>query len=100
VTLEEALQQVEDDIRRRGPLPENIKASIRETAVRRWENEVRRKLSLELIDAGFKALAIKYHPDRGGTSVDMARLSTIRDALKLQFPPPRPRRPVKQRETP
>ena len=40
------------------------------------------KLALELIDAGYRALATKHHPDRGGSSDAMAQLNQWRDRLK------------------
>jgi hypothetical protein len=48
------------------------------------ENEIRlhRELAAELIDLGFRALATKLHPDRGGSKDAMQRLNTVRDALK------------------
>jgi hypothetical protein len=36
---------------------------LREAAERRAEAEARRKMSLEIISAGYRALAAKYHPD-------------------------------------
>jgi hypothetical protein len=61
-------EQLEKTIRRMRPLHPKAEASLREAAARQWEGEERRKLVLELIDAGYRTLAIKYHPDRGGRS--------------------------------
>jgi Protein of unknown function (DUF3102) len=47
------------------------------------EEEVRlhRELALQLIDIGFKALATRLHPDRGGSRIGMQRLNTVRRHL-------------------
>jgi len=47
------------------------------------EREAHRKLALQLIDIGFKALATKLHPDKGGSPQAMTRLNQVRDRLKL-----------------
>jgi hypothetical protein len=36
---------------------------------------------LELIAAGKKALAMKYHPDRGGSTEAMAKVNALADGL-------------------
>lgn len=41
-----------------------------------------REMALELIDVGFKALATRLHPDRGGSKEAMTRLNRVRDELK------------------
>jgi Protein of unknown function (DUF3102) len=48
------------------------------------DDEIRlhRELAEELIDVGYRALATRLHPDRGGTKVAMTRLNRIRDELK------------------
>lgn len=46
------------------------------------EREAQRKLALQLIDIGYKALASKLHPDKGGSRDAMARLNAVRDRLK------------------
>jgi len=48
------------------------------------EEEIRlhRELAAELVDLGYRALATRLHPDRGGTKVAMMRLNRVRDALK------------------
>jgi hypothetical protein len=40
------------------------------------------KLALQLIDIGFKALATKLHPDKGGSREAMAILNKVRRVLK------------------
>lgn len=46
------------------------------------EMQLHRNLALELIDIGFKALATRLHPDRGGSRDAMRRLNRVRDELK------------------
>ena len=48
------------------------------------EDEVRmhRELAVELIEIGFKALATRLHPDKGGSKDAMARLNRVRHELK------------------
>ena len=93
VTLTEAIGEQPRDVRRakwHAPVAEIVsKAQI--NAVR-WaqanlnrveEREAQRKLGLQLIEIGYKALASKLHPDKVGGSRDaMTRLNTVRDRLK------------------
>lgn len=53
-----------------------------EEQTRTDEIRLHRELALELIDVGFKALATRLHPDRGGPNEAMARLNRVRDELK------------------
>lgn len=46
------------------------------------EVQLHRDLALELIEIGFKALATRLHPDRGGSQDAMRRLNRVRDELK------------------
>ena len=46
------------------------------------ERKTERDLALKLINAGYRALAAKTHPDRGGSIDVMAKLNAIRDRLK------------------
>jgi hypothetical protein len=46
------------------------------------EREAQRELSLEITAAGYRLLAVKHHPDKGGSSEAMARLTRARDHLK------------------
>src|SRR5262245_57417191 len=48
------------------------------------EREIKwhRDLALQLIDLGYKALATRLHPDRGGSRDAMRRLNVVRDELK------------------
>lgn len=54
----------------------------REALKRAEEREAERILGLQLIDIGYKALATKLHPDKGGSRDAMARLNQVRDRLK------------------
>jgi hypothetical protein len=53
-----------------------------ERQVREEEVRLHRELALELIDIGFKAMATRLHPDRGGSKEAMRRLNRVRDELK------------------
>ena len=55
---------------------------IQERQTRDNEVKLHRDLAEELIDAGYRALATKLHPDRGGSKDAMARLNRVRDDLK------------------
>jgi hypothetical protein len=46
------------------------------------EVQLHRDLALELIDIGFKALATRLHPDRGGSKDAMRRLNRVRVELR------------------
>lgn len=53
---------------------------------RNWEREAieraaRLKMKGRLIAAGYRALAARLHPDTGGSTEDMARLTNARDEL-------------------
>lgn len=45
------------------------------------EVQLHRDLALELIDIGYKALATRLHPDRGGSRDAMRRLNRVREEL-------------------
>jgi hypothetical protein len=46
------------------------------------ERTLRNELALQLIDIGYKALATKLHPDKGGSREAMTRLNQVRQMLK------------------
>jgi hypothetical protein len=46
------------------------------------ERRLMRALGLQLIDIGYKVLATKLHPDKGGSKEAMVRLNRVRDELK------------------
>jgi Protein of unknown function (DUF3102) len=46
------------------------------------EIRLHRELAVELVNLGYRALATRLHPDRGGSKDAMVRLHRVRDALK------------------
>jgi hypothetical protein len=60
----------------------DIEAVAQERQTRADEIQLHRDLALELIDIGYKALATRLHPDRGGSRDAMARLNRVREELK------------------
>ena len=48
------------------------------------DDEVRlhREMAEELIDAGYRVLATRLHPDKGGSTAAMKRLNRVREDLK------------------
>ena len=77
--------------KRRAPDYQKISADlrrIRDAELKRVEElEAQHKLMLQLIDAGYKALAVKAHPDKGGARGAMSRLNQVRDRLKAGHKP-------------
>jgi hypothetical protein len=55
---------------------------VQERQTRDDEIKLHRELAEELVDLGYRALATRLHPDRGGTKDAMARLNRVRDELK------------------
>jgi Protein of unknown function (DUF3102) len=55
---------------------------VQERQSRDDEVKLHRDLAEELIDIGYRALATRLHPDRGGSKDAMARLNRVRDELK------------------
>jgi DUF3102 family protein len=55
---------------------------VQERQARDDEIRLHRELAEELIDLGYRALATRLHPDRGGTKDAMTRLNRVRDELK------------------
>jgi Protein of unknown function (DUF3102) len=55
---------------------------VQERQARDDEVKLHRDLAEELVDIGYRALATRLHPDRGGSKDAMMRLNTVRDALK------------------
>jgi len=53
-----------------------------EQQTRDEEIHLHREIALELVEIGFKALATRLHPDRGGSKDAMSRLNRVRDELK------------------
>jgi hypothetical protein len=46
------------------------------------EEGVLRKLARQVIDAGYRTLSLKLHPDKGGSTEAMQRLNQVRIALR------------------
>jgi hypothetical protein len=44
-------------------------------------SELRVRLALELVEAGFKLLCMRYHPDKGGSTETMMTLVNVRAEL-------------------
>lgn len=55
---------------------------VQERQARDDETRLHRELAEELVDIGYRALATKLHPDRGGSKIAMTRLNRVRDELK------------------
>ena len=55
---------------------------VQERQTRDDEIKLHRDLADELIDLGYRALATRLHPDRGGSKDAMTRLNRVRDELK------------------
>lgn len=55
---------------------------VQERQARADEITLHRDLAAELIDLGYRALATRLHPDRGGSKDAMSRLNRVRDELK------------------
>jgi hypothetical protein len=60
----------------------NVEALTKDRQNREREAQMLRKLSHQLIDIGYKVLASKLHPDKGGSAEAMARLNKVRATLK------------------
>ncbi len=50
-------------------------------AAREEDTRLHRDLALQLLDIGYKALATRLHPDRGGANDGMRRLNRVREDL-------------------
>lgn len=55
---------------------------VQERQARDAEVKLHRELAEELVDLGYRALATRLHPDRGGSKDAMARLNRVRDELR------------------
>ncbi len=60
----------------------NVKRLADEQQTREDELKLHRQIALQLIDLGYRAMATRLHPDRGGSRDAMQRLNTVRDELK------------------
>jgi len=55
---------------------------VQERQARDDEIQLHRDLAEELVDIGYRALATRLHPDRGGSKDAMSRLNRVRDELR------------------
>jgi hypothetical protein len=55
---------------------------VQERQDRKDELALHQDLAVELVEIGYRALATRLHPDRGGTKDAMSRLNRVRDELK------------------
>lgn len=60
----------------------NLDRMKQEVQRKEQEQKLRRTLGLQLIDIGYKVLATKLHPDKGGSREAMTRLNYVREILK------------------
>lgn len=60
----------------------DVEAVSQHRQSRQDEVALHRELAFELIDIGYKALATRLHPDRGGSREAMTRLNRVRDEFK------------------
>jgi hypothetical protein len=54
----------------------------KERQIEAEEIRLHRELAVELVNLGYRALATRLHPDRGGSKDAMVRLHRVRDGLK------------------
>lgn len=55
---------------------------VQERQARDDEVKLHRELAEELVDIGYRALATRLHPDRGGSKDAMSRLNRVREELR------------------
>lgn len=60
----------------------NVARMREEAQDKEKEQKLQRQLGLQLIDIGYKVLATRLHPDKGGSREAMTRLNQVRDVLK------------------
>jgi hypothetical protein len=64
------------------PAPIDLEALKRDAAERAKARAAERDVMLEVINAGYRSLATKTHPDVGGSADQMAKLNQARDKLR------------------
>ena len=64
----------------------NVEALASEERARKQEQQLIRQLGTQLIDIGYKVLATKLHPDKGGSTEAMGRLNRVRELLRRTLP--------------
>jgi hypothetical protein len=57
---------------------------MREAQEKKEEARLQRELSEQLFEAGYKALATKLHPNKGGSHEAMTRLNQVRTSLEQE----------------
>lgn len=62
--------------------PLNVERMRQEAQAKEREQQLQRALGLQLINIGYKVLATKLHPDKGGSREAMTRLNKVRDMLR------------------
>lgn len=72
------------------PVNEEMRATNFERIVDRAstkgnERALEKELAIKLISIGYKALAVKLHPDKGGSEEAMNRLNNVRDELRACY---------------
>lgn len=60
----------------------NVARMREEAEEKEKERKLQCQLGLQLIDIGYKVLATRLHPDKGGSQEVMVRLIQVRDLLK------------------
>ena len=85
-SLREALREAQREAQRKtagvngeGSWQRRLAHEQQDKLVRR---QVLRQLARRLIDAGYRALSLKAHPDKGGSNEEMADLNEVRKMLK------------------
>jgi hypothetical protein len=79
-SMDDFRRHLGEDRGRHGRIDLNV---LRQAQLERAEEcELKLKLATQLIDIGYKALASKLHPDKGGSPEAMTRLNEVRSELK------------------
>src|SRR5262249_13344800 len=60
----------------------NVDALRQQEQDRKKEARLEHALAMQLIDIGYKVLATKLHPDKGGSASAMSRLNRVRQRLR------------------
>jgi len=71
-------ERLEAQRKRQEQIRQQQEQNRRQFEQERAEREAQRKLSLRMIDAGYKTLAKELHPDKGGPPEVMSRLNRAR----------------------
>jgi hypothetical protein len=63
----------------------DLKAFERDHLAEEVEKELQRRLILQIIEAGVRSMALKMHPDVGGSDEAMHRLTTCKERLRKDY---------------